>query len=144
MRPLAIPILALLAPALPSTHALAARVLVTVHGVRDDRGQIRIGVCRKSEFLSDHCAYHAVVSARAGDVSAIIPGVPPGTYAVAAYQDLNGSGRLDRGFFGMPKEDLGFSRNPSLRFGPPAFARCAVTIGNDDASVALRLNKFGP
>ena len=51
-----------------------------------------------------------------------IGGIPPGTYSVAAFQDRDSSGRLKRNFLGMPQEDLGFSRDPSLRFGPPSFA----------------------
>ncbi len=125
-------------------HAAAATLQVTVHGVRDDRGQIRIGVCREVEFLSETCAHHAVVPARAGDVHARIDDIPPGVYAVAAYQDVDDSGTLKRGFFGMPKEDIGFSRDPALRLGPPVFARSAVRIGSEDGQIALTLRKFGP
>ena len=114
-----------------------------MHGVRDDRGQIRIGVCQKDEFLSERCAYHAVVPARAGTVSAGVAGIPPGIYAVAAYQDQDGSGRLKRGFLGKPEEDVGFSRDPTLGLGPPSFARCAITIGKQDGRVSLTLKRFG-
>ena len=134
----------LLAPSLPVARGLAATLTVTVHGVRDDRGQIRIGVCRKAEFLSEACAFHAVVAAQAGDVSASIAAVPPGEYAVAVYQDRDGSGRLKRNFFGMPQEDVGFSRDPGLRFAPPAFAASAIAIGDGDLHVAVTLHRFEP
>lgn len=123
--------------------AEAASLEVTVHGVRDNRGQIRIGVCTRAEFLSDICALHAVVPAHAGDVEVRIPGIPPGIYAVAAFQDLDGSGRLKRGLLGRPEEDVGFSRDPGLRFGPPSFARAAITVGNKAGHVALMLHRFG-
>ena len=126
------------------TSGLAATLTVTVHGVRNDRGHIRIGVCRKSAFLSNHCAYHAIVPAHKGDVVATIGGISPGQYAVAAFQDLDGSGRLKRSFIGMPQEDLGFSGDPSLRFGPPAFARCAITLDATNGRIALTLRPFGP
>ncbi len=133
----------LLATLLPWSSAAAATLTVDVEGVRTTRGQIRIGVCRKSEFLSERCAYHAVVPARIGTVSAAITGIIPDVYAVAAYQDEDGAGTLKRNFFGMPEEDLGFSRNPALRFGAPSFARCAITIGNKGGRIALMLRKFG-
>lgn len=126
-----------------SADARAATIEIVVHEVRSGQGQIRIGLCRKTEFLSEHCAYHAVAPARLGDVAVRIPDVAAGVYGVAAYQDLDGSGTLKRNFFGMPKEDVGFSRDPSLRFGPPSFADSALTIGNEDARIALTLRHFG-
>jgi uncharacterized protein (DUF2141 family) len=134
---------ALFAAWLPAGSAIASTLQVTVHGVRNDRGHIRIGVCRRNEFLSEACVHHAIVPARAGDVSASIPDIPPGEYGVAVYQDEDDSGKLKRNFFGMPKEDLGFSRDPALTFGPPSFARSAISIGNHDARVALTLHHFG-
>ena len=123
--------------------ATAATLTVSVQGVRSDRGHIRIGVCQKSAFLSERCAYHAIVPARPGEVSATISNIAPGVYAVAAYQDEDDSGKLKRTIFSMPKEDLGFSRNPPMRFGPPTFADCAIAIRARHSSVVLKLRKFG-
>ena len=123
--------------------ARAASLEVTVHGVRDDRGHVRIGVCRKAEFLSEDCAAHAVVRSRAGDVRASLTGIAPGRYAVAVYQDRDDSGRLKRNFFGIPREDVGFSRDPALGFGPPSFGRCAITIDGEGGRVAVTLRHFG-
>lgn len=127
----------------PEAGAVAATLVVTVHGARNDRGHIRIGVCRKDEFLSESCLHHAVVPAHAGDVRASIKAIPPGQYGVAAFQDEDDSGRLKRNFFGMPTEDMGFSRDPALSFGPPSFARSAISIGNADTAIALTLHHFG-
>jgi len=128
--------------ALPAA-AHAGTLQVTVHGVRNGRGHIRIGVCRKAEFLSETCFRHAVVPAHPGDVSVSIQDLAPGQYGIAAYQDEDDSGRLKRNFFGMPQEDLGFSRDPSTRFGPPAFADSALTIGNNDSRIVLTLRHLG-
>ncbi len=122
--------------------AAAATVTVSVHGVRNARGHVRIGICPKADFLSETCPYHAVVPAHAGTVVATIVDVPPGTYAVAAYQDETDSGRLRRSLFGIPEDGTGFSRNPSLRFGPPAFDSCALRIEARDAAVSITLTYF--
>ena len=135
--------LVLFAGCLPPAAAAAATLEIVVRAVHDDRGQVRIGVCRRDEFLSETCAHHAVVAASAGEVRASIADVPPGTYAVAAYQDIDGSGRLRRTFFGMPQEDLGFSRDPVLRFGPPSFQQSAIVITGADCRVVLTLHRFG-
>lgn len=120
----------------------AADLAVTVTGLPDARGHVRIGVCARSEFLSEHCRYHTIVSARAGQVTATIHGIDPGTYAVAAYQDSTDAGHLRRGLFGIPKDPTGFSRNPGLTMGPPSFDRCALRIGTQNAAVSITLHAF--
>lgn len=49
-----------------------------------------------------------------------LKGVVYGRYALRVFQDLNGNGKLDTGWMGIPKEPYGFSNNAMGRFGPPA------------------------
>ena len=131
-------------PALLTAAAPAARadiLTVTVDNVRDARGHVRIGVCTKAEFLGESCRFHAVIPSAAGQVVARIP-VQPGTYAVAAYQDSTDAGHLRRSFLGVPRDGTGFSRDPSLRFGPPSFADSAVTLGPGDHALTVTLHYF--
>nr|WP_321984360.1 DUF2141 domain-containing protein [uncultured Lichenicoccus sp.] len=132
-----------LPPLSAGTIARAATVQVVVDGVRDTRGHVRIGVCTKPEFLGERCRYHAVVPAAAGRVSAAIGDIIPGMYAIAVYQDIDDSGRLKRSFFGMPREDIGFSRNPSLGLGPPGFDASAISIGDAGGRIVVTLHHFG-
>jgi len=136
-------LLSVLAGWLSATGAVAATLQVTVHGVRNDHGHVRIGVCRKDEFLSEVCVHNVVVPAHTGDVSASIPNIAPGEYGIAVYQDEDDSGKLKRNFLGMPKEALGFSRDPSLRFGPPSFASSAITVGDSDGRTVVTLRHPG-
>lgn len=122
--------------------AQAASLTVTVANLRSAAGHVRVGVCTKSEFLSEHCSYHAIVSAHIGSVSAVVDGIAPGTYAIAAYQDETDSGHLRRGLFGIPNEGSGFSRNPALRLGPPTFAQCALRLGALDSTITIVLHYF--
>ncbi len=136
-----------LAGALPLLLALvsaaqAASLTVTVAGLRNGQGHVRIGVCTQPEFLGEICRYHAIVSARPGSVTATIPGIPSGTYAVAVYQDETDLGHLRRGLFGIPREGIGFSRNPPLGMSLPAFDRCALRIGSQDGAVTVELRFF--
>ena len=55
------------------------------------------------------------------EASAIhIAGIAPGQYALLVIHDENRNGKLDT-MLGMPREGFGFSRNPALRMGPPAY-----------------------
>ena len=47
--------------------------------------------------------------------------VPDGIYAATLFYDENGNGKLDRRFFGIPKEKIGFSNNAKGFFGPAKF-----------------------
>ena len=123
--------------------AQAASLQVVVGNVRDARGHVRIGVCTRQEFLGDRCVHHAVVAAHPGPVTATIDDIPPGVYAVAVYQDVDDSGHLKRGFFGMPQEDVGFSRDPSLGLGPPGFDASALRIGDVGGRIVVTMHHFG-
>jgi len=65
--------------------------------------------------------------------------LPPGRYAVSVYQDVNGNGRLDHNFLGIPKEPVGASENPKPRMGPPRFDECAFAMGATDKTIEISL-----
>lgn len=46
--------------------------------------------------------------------------------AIAAFQDENRNGVLDKNAFGIPTEPYGFSNNPPSTFGPPSFTAAAI------------------
>jgi uncharacterized protein (DUF2141 family) len=64
--------------------------------------------------------------------------VPEGTYAVVAFQDENGNGKVDRNFLGIPTEKIGFSNNPSL-WGAPRFSDSKFVLGGTAQRFAITL-----
>ena len=60
-------------------------------------------------------------------------------FAIKAYQDINGNGELDKGLFG-PKEPVGFSRNPSHRFGMPSYNKSVIDCDNDKINISIMLD----
>lgn len=67
--------------------------------------------------------------------------LPPGTYAVTVYEDLNGNHKLDHNSIGIPREPVGASNNPKGRFGPPRFSECAFRLGNSPQTIAINIVK---
>lgn len=112
---------------------------VTVENVRSDRGRVRVAVCTEREFLSMHCSWIGSVPAQPGAVTVRVAGIPPGVYAVEAYQDENENRQIDRNLIGMPAEGIGFSRDAMFRLGPPRFADAAVALGPDGGRIRLSL-----
>jgi uncharacterized protein (DUF2141 family) len=64
--------------------------------------------------------------------------VAPGRWAISAFEDRNGNGKLDMGWFG-PKEPAGFWR-PFHGWRKPRFGEVAAQLDRDtdDADVHLR------
>ena len=54
--------------------------------------------------------------------------LPPGTYAVGIFHDVNLNNKMDNNFFGVPKEQYGFSNNARAFLGPPAFEAAAFEL----------------
>lgn len=65
--------------------------------------------------------------------------VPPGTYAIAIYHDLNDNNKLDRNMVGYPKEPFGFSNNYRPRVAAPDFEDCAFKVPEQGAAVSIKL-----
>jgi len=64
-----------------------------------------------------------------------------GTYAVAAYHDINGNRKLEKQWNMMPKEPFGLSKNPKLKFGFPKFSNSAFTTDSLGADITINLQK---
>ncbi|KAK0348276.1 hypothetical protein LTR94_037884, partial [Friedmanniomyces endolithicus] len=60
----------------------------------------------------------AVVDVAAGQRTAAFDGLPDGDYAVRAFHDVNGDGRMNTNPFGMPTEPYAFSNNARGNMGP--------------------------
>ncbi len=54
--------------------------------------------------------------------------VTPGRYAAVVIHDENSNMKLDRNFFGIPKEGFGFSNNPRVYLSAPSFQAAEVPV----------------
>jgi uncharacterized protein (DUF2141 family) len=122
--------------------AQAADVRVTIGHVRNARGHVLVALCRKADFLKPHCPWQSSVPAALGAVEVTLKNVPPGLYALQAFHDENDNGVLDRNFFGMPQEGLGFSRDAPMHFGPPRFDAAAFLVGQSGAALEFSLRYY--
>ncbi len=115
---------------------------VSVENLRSAQGLIQVCVTRDARHFPD-CehdpqARHLTAPTRA---TLSFANLPSGTYAVALFHDENSNGKLDT-FAGIPKEGVGFSRNPRLAFGPPSFDSAGVAITGAESDEAVRLRYF--
>ena len=122
--------------------ARAGTLEVQVAGVRNSEGDVRVAVCSERTFLEKTCEHVGHAKAHPGVVTVQINGVSAGVWAVQAFHDENGDRAINRNFFGLPKEGIGFSNDARFRFGPPRFADAAVRVGADGGMVRFSLRYF--
>lgn len=109
--------------------------------VRGANGRVRVAACTAETFLQASCQVNGNAKAQAGEV-VIKLDLPPGTWAIQAYLDEDENRAINRNFFGIPTEGLGFSNDAPFRFGPPDFADAAFRLGAGGGRIRLTLRYF--
>jgi uncharacterized protein (DUF2141 family) len=132
--------LLLIAGALSSSPtAQAARITVTVEGIRSTEGAIMVGLFSDAATFPDRITKGQSAPAQISSVILVFENVEPGRYAASAFQDRNGNGKLDRGLMGIPKEPYGFSRDARASMGPPSFDDAAFDVPPEGVSLVIHL-----
>lgn len=121
---------------------LAAETLVVaVHGLNSNQGNLRVSLYRDPETFrkEDQALSIEAVPAMAGDVSVRFEDLEPGRYAIMAYHDEDADGEMKRRFGMFPLEGYGLSNNPEV-FGPPAFEDSAFeVVPGEEAQVRIEM-----
>ena len=66
--------------------------------------------------------------------------LPHGEYAISLFVDSNGNKKIDKNFFGIPKEQYGFSNNVMGRMSPPSFDQAKFMVtGPTTQNIKLRI-----
>lgn len=122
--------------------ALAATLQVEVDGIEPGGGPVRVALCQGG-LSEPFCTRGDEASAAGGRALFTFRDLAPGAYAVAAFQDGNGNGRLDRTGLGLPLEPYGFSGAVARR-GRPDFSDAAFALQEPGAAVRVRLARALP
>jgi uncharacterized protein (DUF2141 family) len=128
---------ALLAAVLAATLADAGPANLALSGrVRGASGAhaVYVALWRREGFL-EHPAREARFAPGAAPEFRF--DLPPGTWALSAYEDRNDNGVLDMGHFG-PKEPSGFWR-PFTAWRRPKFDDVAMSVARDTADADITL-----
>lgn len=60
-----------------------------------------------------------------------------GIYGIKVRVDVNGNGEMDFNFFGLPKEQYGFSNNVIGLLGEPKFDKASIKIHDNNKTIIL-------
>jgi uncharacterized protein (DUF2141 family) len=122
-----------------ASPVLAGDLTIEVLGVTPGRGQIYVAVYDRPETFPTAGQQRTgrILEASAQSLVVHFEYLPPGEYAAVAFQDVNGNGKLDKNFLGMPKEPYGFSNGARGSAGPPKFSAAAVTLNPDGTTTIV-------
>jgi uncharacterized protein (DUF2141 family) len=115
---------------------------VTIVGLENDVGKVQVGLFDSKEGYSGggEPFRGSSVKIRGEKAECTFAGIPYGIYAIKAYHDKNGNGKLDMNFMGIPNEPYGFSNNARAEFGPTKWddAKFAFTSKSMSMEITVR------
>lgn len=118
------------------------RLYVNVTNINAAKGLIAVTLYPdiRSRFLAKRGSlYVGRVPAQAPTTRVCIYVPKAGTYAIAVYHDADSSRKFNRTGVGLPKEGFGFSNNPPVFLGMPAFSRVRIGVRRDSTETTVKL-----
>jgi uncharacterized protein (DUF2141 family) len=111
--------------------AAALTLTIEVAGARSAQGSVNAALyASETGWLKVDNAVQAHKLPSAGDKTVLVfTGLAPGRYALSAYHDENGNGRLDTNVLGMPTERYAFTGSPTM--GAPSFGEAVIDVQAD-------------
>lgn len=106
---------------------------VAVNGIKHQKGELCIGIYSNEKgfpLSTKNVVKSACKQITGSSIKQQFTGLKPGNYAVAVVDDQNGDRKLNRDFFGIPKEGFGISNNPtvSITTGTPKFSKARFSL----------------
>lgn len=119
----------------PGAVTQAATLNVTVQNVRPGQGQIVVCLWRDASGFPD-CDKHQPAQTKklpadGATLTVSFGDLAEGTYAVGVAQDLNGNGRVDTNFLGIPKEPVSVSNDAKRTLGAPKFKDASFVLSGE-------------
>jgi len=121
-------------------YAQTGTITVEISGIQGTEGQISIGLYSGEEgFPETGKSYKGInIGVTREKAVATFQNVPAGTFAIPVFHDTNSNSKLDKNFFGIPKEGYAFSNNVSVTFGPPDFEGASFKLdGNKTVEIKM-------
>jgi uncharacterized protein (DUF2141 family) len=116
--------------AVPAVAQPPATLVIHVREVSPKGGTLRLGLYDEARYPDDDSTpvAGADVRAESGEMVITLNDIPPGTYAIETFQDINSNNKMDTTWFGIPEEPFGFSRDAKPRLSKPSFAQVKFEV----------------
>lgn len=114
-------------------------ISVSVENIKSDNGKILFGIYSENTFMKAAPEYRAESKIVDGVASVTFKDVPPGTYAISCYHDMNGNNQMDFEPTGMPIEPYGVSNNKINYYGPPVWNDSKFELSEESLDLNIKL-----
>jgi len=115
---------------------------ITVAGIGQQTGNVLVALYASADAYSDGEREDGLkLVANQSLVSGTIAGLAPGIYAIKLFHDVNGDGKLDKNWAGIPSEPYGFSNDAPARFGPAKWEDAKFELNATAAEQTIHLSK---
>ena len=125
-----------------SVYAQTAKQIIVFNDPGKSKGKVYVAVYNKeADFLrKDKIFIEKIVETDAKGFATIsFENIASGTYAIAAFLDENGNGKMDTNFFGIPKEKYGFSNNIRPMMRAATFKEASFVVTNKESTINIKL-----
>ncbi|PVM89779.1 DUF2141 domain-containing protein [Caulobacter radicis] len=126
-------------PAAAAAPQADASLVVTFPALKAHTGVLQVAVYDSAQAWKGGKAVTSVTVPAAEAAPAVRLDLPAGTYAIRAFHDVDGDGRLGTNPFGLPVEPYGFSNDAKVNMGPPSFEAAAFAVAPGENAQALTL-----
>ena len=122
----------------------AGAIEIVIKGLRSDKGYVGASLFSSENAAAfpggaDKALATRYVKIESRDeVRFTLEDIPHGTYGVSVIHDEDGDGKVGM-ILGIPQEGFGFSNNPTIYFGPPAFKRASFDFVSDKAVTEITM-----
>ena len=135
---------AALAFAAPLAAEKEASITVQISNLKTSGGEVRCALFRNATGFprEPNRASARVVGTISGRTAICrFDNVPQGRIAITAFHDENDNGNVDLRFGTIPKEGIGWSRNPKVSMRAPKFEEADIGYTGNAASISIVLNQ---
>jgi uncharacterized protein (DUF2141 family) len=114
---------------------------IVIDNLQSPDATVELGLyAPQNRFLDESDQYKVYrIKPEQGVFSAKIADLPYGEYAIAAYQDVDENGKINKNGIGIPKEPYGFSNNYKPKIRGPKFDECKFTYDKRSHSIHFSL-----
>lgn len=110
-----------------------ASIELHVVGIEEVKGELYIGLYDDNINFrnTDSVFMKQIVPVDGHEIISVMENLPKSEYALTLFHDKNSNGKLDKNWFGKPKEKYGFSNHQKIRFKAPGFEKCSFYVSGD-------------
>lgn len=122
-------------------YSMDKAINIEIRNIREGSGKTYVAVFDSETSYKEEKPFKSYIVESNSTVVRITDKLPEGYYLVSAFQDLNGNGKLDMNFLGIPKEPIGLS-NYEGKGIPGGFDKMKIKVSVDNQTIIIKMIKI--